>query len=573
MSMNFLDWSIVFLYGVFALAAGFWLSKRAGRSTASFFVSDRNLSWWLLGTSMVATTFAADTPLAVSGLVAQDGIAGNWLWWNLALAHLLAAFLFAKLWRRIGTVTDLEFIEIRYFGRPASVLRGFRAVYEGVLMNAIIMGWVMLAMSKVLGALFSFPKLPALGLCLVVALIYTVMSGFWGVVVTDLVQFIMAMTGSVALAVFAIHKVGGLKALTDKVLACNPGADTLSLVPKPGTGLFVAFLIYLSVGWWTSKGVDGGGYIAQRMLAAKDEGHARLGTLWFAIAHYTLRPWPWILVGLASIVAYGGTSWFKADPELGYAVMIKDCMPAGFRGLMVASFFAAFMSTIDTHLNWGASYLVNDFYKRFLRPGLDEGDYVKAARVVSILLMVAGLSTALLMQSISGAWKLLWQLTAGVGGVYIARWLWWRVNAWSEITSWISSSAATLALALAAPNMSYPERLSLTAGFSTLCWLVVTFATTPVPDDVLLGFYRKVRPGSVGWSRIAAIAGPGEEIMGIGGDLWSWALSIAALYGTLFGVGELLVGKGLQASLYLAAAFVAGLGVFKSMPGGKYQAK
>ncbi|RLB53137.1 MAG: sodium:proline symporter, partial [Deltaproteobacteria bacterium] len=552
------DWGIVALYGVFALAAGVWLSRRAGRSAVSYFVSDRNLSWWLLGTSMVATTFAADTPLAVSGLVAENGIAGNWLWWNLALAHLLAAFVFARLWRRAGTVTDLELIEIRYSGRSASLLRGFRSVYEGVLMNAIVMGWVMLAMAKLLGALFAFPKLPALGLCLAVALAYTVLSGFWGVVVTDLVQFVIAMVGSLALAFFAVDRVGGLAQLLDKL---EP--STLSLWPQTGSELYVAFLIYISVGWWTNKGIDGGGYLAQRMLAARDENHARAGTLWFAVAHYTLRPWPWIVVGMAALVAYGGAAWFQKDPELGYARMIADCLPAGLRGLLVASFFAAFMSTIDTHLNWGSSYLVNDLYKRFLRPGLDEKCYVRAARWASVLLMLIGLVVAYLMQSISGAWKLLWQLTAGIGGVYIARWLWWRVNAWSEIAAWVSSSLATLLLALLAPDMKYPIRLLVTAAFSTAGWLAVTFLTPPVDEAVLLRFFQKVSPASWGWRRIAALGGRGPGRASLGRDLLAWLVSVFVLYGILFGVGRLLLGEHVQGLLYLLGAALGSVLIFR----------
>jgi len=566
MPMTVLDWAIVAGYGLFALAVGAIYSRRAGRSTNEYFISSRNLPWWIIGTSMVATTFAADTPLAVSGIVAKDGIAGNWLWWNLALAHLLAVFFFSRLWRRAGIITDLELIELRYSGRPAAALRGFRALYEGVLTNGIIMGWVLLAMAKLLGVLFDFPKIWALGLCLVLALAYTVLSGFWGVVVTDLVQFAIAMVGAIALAIIAVGDHGGL---SEVVSGIEP--ETLALFPRHGGELWTAFLVYLGINWWASKHVDGGGYLSQRMFAARSERDSQLGTLWFAVAHYALRPWPWILVGLVALKAHGGEDWFsgnaalgiKGDPELGYAQMIKDCLPVGLRGLMVASFFAAFMSTIDTHLNWGGSYLVNDLYRRFLARDREERHYVLAARVCAVLLMLVGVGVALLMETIAGGWKLMWQLTAGIGGVYVLRWFWWRINAWSEIAAWTASSIATLVLNLGFPEMDFGPRLSITALFSTGCWLIVTLLTAPVAEERLVEFYRRVRPRSPGWRPIAERAGLVADRSGIGGDLLGWALGTAVVFGALFGIGKLLLGEPMLGALGLGAAAAGGICIWR----------
>ena len=562
MSMTTLDWAIVAVYGLSALAVGVYYSRRAGRSTREYFISNRNLPWWIIGTSMVATTFAADTPLAVSGIVAKDGIAGNWLWWNLALAHLLAVFFFSRLWRRAGIVTDLELIELRYSGRPAAALRGFRALYEGVLTNGIIMGWVLLAMSKLLGVLFDFPKIYSLGLCLVLALVYTVLSGFWGVVVTDLLQFVIAMIGAIALAIFAVGEHGGLSEVIS-----NVKPETLALFPRHGSELWTAFLVYLGINWWASKHVDGGGYLSQRMFAARSEGDAQLGTLWFTVAHYAIRPWPWILVGLVAIQQYGGAEWFQADPELGYPQMIKDCLPVGLRGLMVASFFAAFMSTIDTHLNWGGSYLVNDLYRRFMVRDREERHYVLVARVCAVLLMLVGVGIALLMETIAGGWKLLWQLTAGIGTVYVLRWFWWRINAWSEIAAWTASAAATLVLKLGFDELSFGAHISITVGFSTACWLAVTWLTAPVDEARLVEFYTRVRPRSPGWRHIAELAGLPAESSGIGRDLLAWLLGTGVVFGALFGIGKLLLGDPLIGALALAVAAIGGVGVWRVLRG------
>src|SRR5437870_1554896 len=393
MRLTLADWSIVALYFLFNVAVGLYYKRRAGRDTAEFFLGGRNVPWWLAGTSMVATTFAADTPLAVTGMVAKGGIAGNWLWWNLLASGMLTVFFYARLWRRAGVMPVIEFSEIRYAGRPAAFLRGFRALYLGVLINCIILGWVNLAMVKILQLLFGVGKLEALAMVLgliVLTSAISTLSGLWGVLVTDLFQFVIKMGMVIVLAVFAVHAVGGIDAMREK-LALLPGhGSVLSFVPDVGSAWMplITFFVYIGVNWWATwyPGAEpgGGGYIAQRMLSAKDEKHSVLATLWFNIAHYAVRPWPWILVALASLILFPGL----ADPETGYVRVMIDYLPSSLRGLLVAAFAAAYMSTIATQLNWGASYLVNDFYRRFLRPAASERQYVLASRAATVLLTV-----------------------------------------------------------------------------------------------------------------------------------------------------------------------------------------
>ena len=407
MKISPIDAAIIIAYILFALGLGLHYSKRAGSNIGEFFVSGRNLPWWLAGTSMVATTFAADTPLAVTGLVVKDGIAGNWLWWNMVLSGMMATFLFSRLWRRAEILTDVELTELRYSGKSASLLRGFRALYIGLPINCITMGWVILAMQKIIGLTFNLPdttssRILIVLVCMLIAGIYCALSGFWGVVMTDIVQFCMAMIGSIALAVIAVTKIGGIGALKTKLAEVH-GADhtILNFVPDFSAGemVILTFGVYLGVQWWASNGVDGSGYIAQRMFAARDERNTLLATLWFNIAHYTIRLWPWILVALVSMVVYPNLE----DPEAGYPMLMLDYLPVGLLGLMMTAFLAAFMSTIDTHLNWGASYLVNDFYKRFFKPEADDRHYVIVSRVSVVLIMVVAGVTSLFMQSIAGA--------------------------------------------------------------------------------------------------------------------------------------------------------------------------
>lgn len=554
MQLAAVDWALIAAYMLFAVAVGVYFQRRAGASVSDYFLSGRSLPWWIAGTSMVATTFAADTPLAVTGLVARQGIAGNWMWWNLALSHMVATIFFARLWSRAGVITDLELVDIRYSGAAARGLRAFRACWEGVFINSIIMGWVILAMVKLFGVLFDLDAVVAavgleglldgrwLGIliCLAIALAYTVLSGFWGVVMTDLVQFSMAMIGSVALAVFAWRDVGGAEVLRRR-LSDELGPDVESLLSFfPGEGPYslplATFAAFLTVNWWATRQIDGGNFLTQRMLAAKDERHSFLASLWFTVAHYVLRPWPWILVALISLVVFPGLD----DPELGYPKMILAYLPPGWLGLMVASFLAAFMSTVDSHVNWGTALLVNDLYRPFLAPGRDERHYVAVARALSVVLMACGGTVAYLMTSVVGGWQLFYGLTAGIGGVYLARWLWWRVSAWSEIAAWTSSAATYLSLQWLRPEMGFGPDLIVTALVTTACWFLVTLVTPASDRDKLVAFFERVRPGSPWWGPIAA-ASTVEARPWRSGDLVAWIAGVTLVFASLFAIGKLLL--------------------------------
>ncbi|MEK9138065.1 MAG: sodium:solute symporter family protein, partial [Bacteroidota bacterium] len=434
MHLHLIDWLLIILYFLLSAAVGFYYSRRAGKSTTEFFLSGRNLPWWLAGTSMVATTFAADTPLAVTELVAQNGIAGNWLWWNMAFGGMFTVFFFARLWRRAGIMTDVELTELRYSGRPAAFLRGFRAMYLGVFMNCVIMGWVNLAMASILQGLFDIPQEQVLWYVvgsMILTALYSATSGLWGVAVTDVVQFVIAMGGTIVLAfvVLGLPEVGGIAGLQEKL-----PATTFQFLPSIGEGgvgagtalalTLTAFLAYIGIQWWASwyPGAEpgGGGYVAQRMMSAKDEKHSLLATLWFTVAHYCLRPWPWILTGLATLVLYPNLS--ATDKKLGYVLAMKDHLPAGLLGLLVAAFFAAYMSTIATHLNWGTSYVINDFYKRFVKRDGDEKHYILISRLATGFMMIVSIIVTANMQTISGAWSFIIEAGAGLGLVLILRW-------------------------------------------------------------------------------------------------------------------------------------------------------
>lgn len=568
MALSFIDWSLIVAYFVLSLVVGSLYAKRAGKGIESFFISERALPWWLAGTSMVATTFAADTPLAVTEIVVKNGIAGNWLWWNFVLGGMMTVFLFSKLWRRSEVLTDIEFTELRYSGKPAAILRGFRAVYLGLPINCMIMAWVTLAMTAILEVTFSFPKILALVISLVFAVFYTVLSGLWGVVITDFFQFIIAMAGSIALAVISVIHVGGIKALKLKVLASHP--EALSFFPKFGsmTLPLLTFFVYVAVQWWSTwyPGAEpgGGGYVAQRILASKDEKHSVLATLWFNFAHYALRPWPWILVALAVMIVFPNLS----DPKLGYPKMVVSFLPVGLKGLMIAAFFAAFMSTIVTHLNWGASYLVNDFYKRFIKKDASSAHYIFVSRILTVLLMIFAGIAASQMESIKGAWELLLAIGAGTGLVYILRWYWWRINAWSEIAAMTCSFAVAMVLLktrFGAPGeLNWAYRMLITVGITTLVWLVATFLTRPVDKEHLINFYKKIKPGGM-WKPIkAGIEGAGEGPR-IQTDLLNWLLGTVFIYCSLFGIGKIVFLEFKTGiALLLAAAFL-GILLYKNI--------
>jgi len=575
MRLTLADWSIVALYFLFNVAVGLYYKRRASRDTAEFFLSGRNVPWWLAGTSMVATTFAADTPLAVTGLVARNGVAGNWLWWNLLASGMLTVFFYARLWRRAGVMTDIEFSEIRYAGRPAAFLRGFRALYLGVLINCIILGWVNLAMVKILQLLFGVGKLEALAMVLgLIALTSAIstLSGLWGVLVTDLFQFVIKMGMVIVLAVVAVHAVGGIDAMKAK-LALLPGhGSVLSFVPDVGSAWMplITFFVYIGVNWWATwyPGAEpgGGGYIAQRMFSAKDEKHSVLATLWFNIAHYAVRPWPWILVALASLILFPGL----ADPETGYVRVMIDYLPSSLRGLMVAAFAAAYMSTIATQLNWGASYLVNDCYRRFLRRDATERHYVRASQVATVILTVVSAIATFYMGSIAGAWKLLIVTGAGTGTVLLLRWYWWRINAWSEVSAMIAAFAVSVLLQTVAGldsdrPLDFAWIMLITVAITTGVWLAVTFLTRPEPEGTLVAFYRRTRPSRAGWGPVAALA-PDVRASADGlANLLDWAAGCVLIYGVLFGVGKLLLHETLPGIALLGLGAIAGAVIYRDL--------
>jgi Na+/proline symporter len=563
MTLAPLDWIIIAVYCVLSAGVGVWYASRGGRSITDYFLTGRSLPWWLAGTSMVATTFAADTPLAVAGLVARNGIAGNWIWWSAAFGSMLTVFFFARLWRRAGILTDVEFAELRYTGRPAALLRGFRALYLGIPINCVIMGWVNLAMAKILAVTLGWDRLTAVLISLALTGFYSAISGLWGVVVTDFFQFIFAMTGTIALAWFALQlpEIGGLDGLIAKV---PPG--TLGFTPFVGNvdasvGVtavalpLASFLTYVCVQWWASwypgQEPGGGGYVAQRMMSAKDERHSFLATLWFTVAHYCLRPWPWIIVGLASMILYPEIE----DKEAGYVMVMRDHLPIGWRGLLLGAFFAAYMSTISTQLNWGTSYVVNDFYRRFVRRDEVERHYVWVARVTTIALMILSAIVTFYLESIRQAWEFVLESGAGIGLVLILRWYWWRINAWSEIAAMVGAAIGYTALKIFT-TLAFPYTLLAVVAWTTMCWLVVTFLTSPEPDAHLIEFYRRTRPDGPGWRRIAAAAGAPAH-GSIGGLLIDWIAGVVLVYSVLFALGEALLGTLLHAAGFFALAAAA----------------
>ena len=570
MILTTLDWALVAAYFVVSLLIGLYYARRGGRNVGEYFLSGRSLPWWLAGTSMVATTFAADTPLAVAGLVARNGVAGNWIWWNGAFGGMLTVFFFARLWRRAGILTDVEFAELRYAGRPAAVLRGFRALYLGIPINCVIMGWVNLAMAKILAVTMGYNRLTAVLLSLAITGFYSAISGLWGVVVTDFFQFVFAMGGTIALAYFAMRlpQIGGIAGLQEKL-----PPETFDFLPRigesaAGTGASLAlpaaaFFAYVGVQWWASwypgQEPGGGGYVAQRMMSAKDERHSFLATLWFTIAHYCVRPWPWILVGLASLVLYPDLT----DKEAGYVMVMRDFLPPGWRGLLLGAFFAAYMSTIATQLNWGTSYIVNDFYRRFVRRDGSEQHYVWVSRLTTILLMITSAIVTFYLESIRQAWEFVLESGAGIGLVLILRWYWWRVNAWSEISAMVAAAVGFAAVRLLT-DLQFPYSLLIVVMGTTVVWLLVTMMTAPEPEAHLVAFYRRVRPDGPGWGPIARVAG-GPQPGPVRGLLLDWLAGGVLVYSTLFGLGAMLFGRYAQAAAWLTAAAVAVAIVYRDL--------
>lgn len=576
MHLSPVDWAVVALYFLFNLGIGLYYKSRAGASIDEFFLSGRNIPWWLAGTSMVATTFAADTPLAVTGMVAKGGIAGNWLWWCFAASGMMTVFFYARLWRRSGVMTDVEFAEIRYAGRPAAFLRGFRALYLGIPINCIILGWVNKAMVDILTLILGVTKLQALAIVIgMIALTSSIstLSGLWGVLVTDLFQFVIKMGMVIVLAVFAVRAVGGIDAMKIKLAAVDATrgsqGSVLSFVPDLNSAWMpmIAFFVYISLNWWATwyPGAEpgGGGYIAQRMFCARDEKNSLLATLWFNVAHYAVRPWPWILVALTSLILFPGLT----DPETGYVRVMIAYLPPSLRGLMVAAFAAAYMSTIATQLNWGASYLVNDFYRRFWKPQAPERHYVSASRVATILLTVISAIVTFYLDSIAGAWKLLLVTGAGTGSVLLLRWYWWRINAWSEVSAMLAAFAVSLTLQVGFHMDSDDPRsfawiMIVTVGITTVVWLAVTFLTAPEPRDTLVAFYRRTRPSSAGWKPVATLAPDVKPSRDGLVNLVDWIAGCVLIYGVLFGTGKLLLHETGSGFILLTCGFAAGAVIY-----------
>ena len=623
--LAWLDLAVIlaFFFVVFSIAA--YYSRSAGKDTGQYFLSGRNMPWYIAGTAMVATTFAADTPLAVTELVARNGIAGNWLWWNLAIGGMLTVFFFAKLWRRAGIMTDVEYVELRYSGKPAAVLRGFRAIYLGLFMNAIVLGWVNKAMEKIFRV--TIPEVDPFLLVVIAAsllAVYASAAGLLGTARTDSLQFVFAMVGCVILAVIVVRlpAVGGLTGLrgqlAPQVLDFLPRIGDVTLEGVTGGVLAIsvgAFVAYVGVQWWSAwyPGADpgGGGYVAQRMMSAKDERHSLFATLWFMIAHYTLRPWPWILVALAALIILpraenpeavqaeypavfeqvvtafnnptllrtGDPAVFQSpefleafekyentvDPGVMYPKMMLRFLPAGLFGLLVAVFLAAYMSTLASMLNWGTSYVINDFYRRFIKADGDERHYVLISRLGIVLMTVFSLVvTRYFLGQVSGAWEFVINASAGMGAVLILRWYWWRINAWSEISAMIAPliiyPIARYGFDIVPPITLYPTVLG-----TTVVWLAVTYLTSPVPDAKLKEFYRRAYPGGIGWRRIAGLVPEAKAEGGFGRLFVDWILGVVMIYAFLFGAGHLLFGEYTSGTLLLVVGVVCGAVIWKHL--------
>jgi len=580
MQLVAVDWLVILSYGVIALAIGLVFARRAGKGIGEFFLSGRNAPWWLLGTSMVATTFSTDTPNLVTDMVRTNGVSQNWAWWAFLITGMCTVFFYAKLWRRSGAFTDIGFYELRYSGGIAAFLRGFRAIYLGVFFNVMIMATVTLAAIKIGGVLLGIDKYTTVLIAGTVTVIYSAMSGLWGVVVTDLLLFAIAMIGSLAAAYFALAQpeVGGLAGLV-----ASPALEgKLSFLPDftDWKTAAVVFIIPIAVQWWSTwyPGAEpgGGGYVAQRMLAARNEKDAMKATLWFNIAHYGLRPWPWIIVALASLIIYPDLASITArfpglDPsivrnDLAYPAMLVF-VPHGLLGLVVASLAAAYMSTISTHLNWGASYIVDDVYKRFMAPDRSERHYVSVARVSTVLLIILAGIVSLWLENALQAFQILLQIGAGTGLIFLLRWFWWRISAWSELSAMIISFLVAIyfeivheALGFAAIHPSL--KLVLGVAITTVVWLTVTLLTPATDKATLQAFYDKIRPFNFGW-RGAVETGPVEG--SFSAAVMSWFLGCVVVYSALFGTGYFLYGRPVLGSVFMVVVVLAAVGIFRNL--------
>jgi Na+/proline symporter len=583
-----LDWSIILGYLALAVTAGVLVSRRAGKSIESYFVAGRQLPWWWLGTSMVATTFAADTPLVVTGMVAAYGVAGNWFWWSWAFSHISMAVVFAALWRRARVLTDAELVELRYSGRSATLLRGFKAIFFAVLINGIVLGWVIRAMSKIAGPFVHWDQwlgaarfaaleaawppwllfgtlsdtLTVIALFGLVVL-YSTLGGIRGVILTDLVQFAIAMVAAIAFAVVAVGEVGGMGGLVAGLAEhYGDAAQILAFIPASDAAWLPVqvFLIYLAVQWWAQYFSDGSGYLAQRLFTARSDAHAEGGGLWFCVANYGLRTWPWVLIGLVALVVFPlgaapagqGAEIVARDREMAYPVLMAQLLPAGLLGLLFAGLLAAFMSTVDTHINWGSSYLVNDLYRRFLRPQASERELVVVSRLTVVGLSLLAVGIASQISSIEKAWRFFIALGAGLGLPAILRWLWWRVNAWTEIAGMTVAVIAAVVLYARYPDTRDEYLLVVIVALATTASLIATFVTRPVPREHLQRFFDRVRPP--GWW-----AGMGG-VTSRRAARWialAWCAGNAAVFALMFGTGHLLFGRPVLGGALLAGGGLA----------------
>ncbi|MCL4477202.1 MAG: Na+:solute symporter [Nitrospirae bacterium] len=555
MNLSFFDWAIVVAYMLASLMIGLYFTKKASSSVSEFFLSGRNLPWWLAGTSMVATTFSSDTPLYVTGLVREHGIYENWQWWCFLFSGMMSVFFFARLWRRLGVLTDVELINLRYSGRSASLLRGFKAIYFSVAIHTIIKAQVILAMAKILDVSLGWGKWESIFVSSGITVAYAMLSGYWGVVTTDFFQFIIAMIGAITLAVVSVDTAGGISAIKMRL-----DQNTLSFFPPLDEGFFgtafMTFLGYVGLSWWSKYSSDGGGVIVQRMSSCKDETQSLFATLYFNIANYGLRTWPWILAALASLILYPQAR----DHEAVYPRMMVDLLPSGLKGLMLASFFAAFMSTLSTYLNLSSAYFVNDFYRPFVKREATEKHYIKVSRIATLVLSIVTGIVTYYTTSIIGVFKFLIAFGSGTGLVYIVRWFWWRVNAWSEISAMVASTGMTL-LAYLHPSFRsspYYAKLFLIISVSTIVWLGVTLLTKPAENAKLVEFYRRTRPGRAGWKPVALLADDPQDRGTLTDSLVQWIYGCLLIIGLTIGLGKLILGYILPGSLWLCVAAVSG---------------
>lgn len=586
MNISFIDWAIIGAFFVISMLIGVLTSRKAGSSAKEFFLSGRNMPWWLLGVSMVATTFSADTPNLVTDIVRKNGVSGNWVWWAFLLTGMLTVFVYAKLWRRSEVTTDLEFYELRYGGRPAAFLRAFRALYLGVFFNVVIMATVSLAAIKIGGVMLGLSPIETLLIASVVTVIYSSLGGLKGVLLTDFFQFFIAMAGAIGAAIYILDlpEIGSL----DNLLTHENVIGKLNFLPDFNDwNMVIPLLIMpLAIQWWATwyPGAEpgGGGYIAQRMLSAKDEKNAIGATLFFNIAHYGMRPWPWIIIALSSLIIFPNISDMQAafphipvdklGDDLAYSAMLTF-LPTGLIGIVLASLIAAVMSTLSTHLNWGSSYVVNDFYLRFLKPKATDKELVLVGRISTVLLMVLAAFLALALSNALEAFNILLQIGAGTGAIFILRWFWWRINAYTEISAMVISFVVAIFFESINPKMqliSIPEgqeyfKLLYGVGITTVGWILVTLFTQPEKDAILLSFYQKVRPAAFGWKKLLDRYPDEKQEQGqLPMEIGLMLVGSVMVYATLFAVGFWIYGNVVSASIATVIAIVGGIIIIKS---------